>query len=357
MLLILFIVSNSAFSVITATYTPASSLIFKLGNEISVSPNTPAGTFSSSKLVAYVGSVVITKSSNADRYWRPLLQNSGSTDFIDVYGKLNGWGGQGTTQFGVYVKNSIKNTPFAIWLGDSEGALHPWNEQNTEIVDNPFYADLFLVSGQPSSLYIEDETYTVVNGTLGSFNILVSTDSNFTPAGDEYISVNGQTIPENGQPPADPIPIPEAGPGAPIPEIPYGEEPEPLSYSLNIVNKSPFLLSGAYNGSVNVATTELTISNGEQGQQYAVQIKFTNPQNIQNFTLRPDGNINGYPIPYRMRFGNQNIKGGSLYDWVDLNNGINQEDIYIYDVDPEDVAMAPAGAFKDTILVEIFSPN
>jgi hypothetical protein len=357
LLLILFIVSHSAFSVITATYTPASSLVFKLGNEISVPPNTPAGTFPSSKLVAYIGSVVITKSSDNDRYWRPLLENNGSTNHIDVYGKLNGWGGQGTTQFDVYVKNSIKNTPFKIWLGDSEAALHPWDESSTEIVANPFYADLFLVSGQPSSLYIEDETYTVVNGTFGSFNILVSTDSNFTQEGDEYVSVNGQTVPENGQPPADPIPIPEAGPGAPIPEIPYGEEPLPLGYSLNIINKSPFLISGAYNGNVNVATAELAISNGEQGQQYEVQVKFTNPQNLPNFTLRPDGNINGYPIPYKMRFGNENIIGSSLMDWKNLNNGINQKDIYVYDVNPNDVSMAPAGTFKDTILVEIFSSN
>jgi hypothetical protein len=357
LLLILFIVSHSAFSVITATYTPASSLVFKLGNEISVPPNTPAGTFSSSKLVAYLGSIKITKSSGSDHYYRPLTVNYGTANEFTVSGRITQWGGGvHETGFYTYVKNSMIAQPYRIHLGDSQGALYDWQLRN-EITANPFIVDIFLVSHFDSYYYIEDEIYTIVSGTLGSFNILVSTDSDFTKEGEIYISINGQEVPQGGEPPADPIPIPGGGHGAPIPEIPYGEEPLPLGYSLNIINKSPFLISGAYNGNVNVATAELALSNGEQGQQYEVQVKFTNPQNLPNFTLRPDGNINGYPIPYKMRFGNENIIGSSLMDWKNLNNGINQKDIFVYDVNPNDVSMAPAGPFKDTILVEIFSSN
>src|SRR5690554_3281182 len=167
----------------------------------------------------------------------------------------------------------------------------------------------------------------------------------------------GKVSPPGGEPPADPTPIPEGGAGAPIPEIPYGDDPLPIMFQINIVENSPFILSQAYNSDVKVATAELTVINGEPGQTYAVEFKFSNPQNANTFSLRPQGNPNGYAIPYRLKFGSiNNVVGNTLYEWDSLSHiGANSRDIKVYDISRSVAENAPAGTFEDTILVEIFS--
>jgi hypothetical protein len=154
LLLWLFLGSN-VFGTIAATYTPASYLNFKKGDEVSRLPATPLGTFSSTKLVAYLGTIVITRDVS-DAYYRPVLVNYDSVQAIYVRGPLSGWGGGiHDTQFNVYAKNSMRNEAHPLWLHDTEANLYSdnWN-LNPQITDNPFIIDLFLVSHQPASLYI-----------------------------------------------------------------------------------------------------------------------------------------------------------------------------------------------------------
>lgn len=350
------LLGSTLFGAITATYSPASYLNFKRGDEVSRLPATPLGTFSSDRLVAYLGTIIITRD-GGDAYYRPVLVNYDNAAAIYVRGPLSGWGGGiHDTQFYVYAKNTMRSEAHPLWLAQSEANLYndDWN-LNPQITDNPFIVDLFLVSHHPASLYIEDESYTLPQGALGSFNVKVSIDSNHS--NQEFVPVNGQSIPPDGTPPADPIPIPEAGSGAPIPEIPYGDDPLPIMFQINIIENSPFVLTQAYNNDVKVATAELIVVNGEEGQTYSVEIKFTNPQNSNTFSLRPKDKPNGYAIPYRLKFGSiNNVVGNTLYDWDSLSPvGVNSKDIKIYDISKTVVDNAPAGIFEDTILVEIFS--
>ena len=70
LIVIILLLTQTLFSAITATYVPANPVYFKKGNEVST-PNTPAGSFPSNKLVAHLGTVTITKGPN-DRYWDPF---------------------------------------------------------------------------------------------------------------------------------------------------------------------------------------------------------------------------------------------------------------------------------------------
>ncbi len=334
------ILTQALFSDITATYVPANPVYFKKGGEIST-PNTPAGSFSNNYLIAHLGTVKITKGPN-DRYWDPFLENIVIADHIDFVGPIVGWGGgDSVTELYVHGKSSMQNAPVAYWLSQERWPMQAW--EGTEITDNPFVVDFFLRSHYDPSRYDENANYSIPAGELGSFNIKVTTD--LPNKVKQYISVNGQEIPPGGQPPAVPVPIPEGGPGAPITDIPIGDIPLPLTYHIFIRNESPFDLNHTYNSTgVKVATTEVVIGNGEAGVNYNLQIKFTNPQNSPDFTLRPQDRPTGYSIPYNLRFGDINgIRGGTLYNWNGLlSTHVNTKEIKIYNVDKSRADQAPA---------------
>ncbi len=342
------------FGAITATFFPASYLSFKTGEKISVLPCTPAGTFGSDKLVAYLGTIEIRKEPN-DHYYNPLMVNHGSAKDFEVEGRVTQ--GNEVTKFETYAHTSL-NDPFRIRLSRPQEALYD-GKDSTEITAAPFIVNLFLVSKHDSSRYIEGETYTIVKGTLGSFNIKVSTS--LSPKVEEFISINGQTIPPGGGAPDSPIELPDIGLGSSIPEIIFGDhDPPPVTFQVDVLEESPFNLIQAcdYTG-VRVATIDVRVVNGVQGEDYAIQVKFTNPQNATSFSLRPQGKPNGYAIPYKLKFGDTyNIKGGDLYGWDNLSvNGLNSKEIKVYDISKTTADNAPTGIFEDTITIEIFSLN
>ncbi len=353
---------QNMFGVITATYFPANYLSIKRGDEISVLPCTPVGTFGSNKLVAYLGTIEIRKEPN-DHYFNPQMVGYNCSNEVKVSGMTTG-GEVVETGFHIYAHTSMPGNPFRLGLHRPNMPPPLYDEdkdKDKEITANPFIVNLFLVSKQttPPS-YIEGEALTIESGELGSFNIKVSTS--LTPKVEEFISINGQTIPPGGGAPSDPpIELPLIGSGTPIPEIIFGDDdPPPVTFQVDVLEESPFNLMQAcdYTG-VRVATMDVRVVNGVQGEDYAIQVKFTNPQNSTSFSLRPQGKPNGYAIPYKLRFGDEyNIKGGDLYDWDDLVvNGFNSKDIKVYDINKTIADNAPAGIFEDTITVEIFSVN
>ncbi len=359
-LLISYLVVQALPGVITATYTPAPVVFFKLGHEMTT-PNTPLGTFPSSDMVGYLGTLVITKEPGDNNYYHPKMVSHDSTNNFYFEGNLRYKNSIvfGTTSFRVAIKHSMSSQFINFYMQGGGEALLGWGGGGPEVTVNPFVVDFFIVSWENSSVFIKDETYTLIEGHLGRFNVTIAKNSNQTIT--EYISVNGQDIPPGGGVPEDPpIPIVIGGEGAPLPDVPYGEEPLPLMFQIDIIKYSPFNLNQAYsNTGVKVATTIITVVNGQEGQNYNLKIKFTNPQQSPNFSLRPENNTDGYSIPYRLRFGTENwVKGGTLYDWKDLTfNGQNSKDIYVYDVDEFVARNAPAGTFEDTILVEIYNAD
>ncbi len=358
-LLISFLIIQALPGAITATYTPAPAVYFKLGHEMTT-PNTPLGTFPSSELVGYLGTLVITKEPGDNNYHRPLMVCYGSSNEFKFRGKVKR--GNSTpiedTGFRVAIKHSMSSQPQNFWMEGGDEALLGW-QGNQEVTVNPFVVDFFVVSWENSSIYIEDESYSLVSGSLGSFHIKIKPRGDVW--GDEYISVNGQDIPPGGGVPEDPpIPIVIGGEGAPLPDVPYGEEPLPLMFQIDIIKYSPFNLNQACTSTgVKVATTNITVINGQPGQNYNIQVKFTNPQTSPNFSLRPANKPDGYSIPYRLRFGTEDwVKGGTLYDWNDLPHvGTSSRDIYVYGIDEFVARNAPAGVFEDTIQVDIFNAN
>ncbi|MFA7672149.1 MAG: hypothetical protein WCY53_07850, partial [Sphaerochaetaceae bacterium] len=207
LLIMLLFASQNMFAVITATYEPVSVFSFKLGNQISVPPNVPAGTFSSNNLVAHLGTIKIYKGSG-DKYYRPLMFNHNSSNHFYFRGLVNAWQiEEQDTSFEVWAKNSMLSEPYKLWLSNESAPLYAW-VNDVEITPNPYIVDLFLVSSREASFYIPNATYTLVSGSLGSFNIRVL----LIPTGgwlEEFISVNGQTVPSGGGEPSNPVPIPE----------------------------------------------------------------------------------------------------------------------------------------------------
>jgi hypothetical protein len=349
--LILLTVVSALFGALSATYTPAEFISFKLGNEIS-GPATPLGTFTTDDLVARIGTIVIT-ATGGSHLVHPRLVNYNSGSIFLVRGKVSGWNNDiSILEFHLWAKTSFRTDPFELWLGDEESPLHSWTK--TTITQNPFIADLYLVNHHEISLFIPGETYTLVSGSLGSFNIIsITTPDGWEPV---YIPVNNQTLPPGGGPPTNPIPIPVGGAGVPIPDIPFGDDPLPvqLTYGLTIITESPFLTSSAYTpNSAKVATAQLFISGGQQNTTYKVDITFRNAANSPSFNLRLGGDPDGYAIAYALLFGNEEMTGGTATRWTPLSNGENLRDISVRILSPTTAQAAPSGSFQDVIYVEV----
>jgi len=102
---------TAAYSAITATYTPQPSLVFKLGPDIQTA-NTPAGSFGSDKLVAYIGTLSISFEA-ADQFRRPYLDTSGFSRPYYFSGIFNTWGGGvQNTEFYIHAKTSLRSSPW-----------------------------------------------------------------------------------------------------------------------------------------------------------------------------------------------------------------------------------------------------
>ncbi len=344
---LLSLASQLLMGAITAEYVPAAGIYFDLGNTIST-PNTPIGTISSDKLVGYLGTITITTVGEELR--GPELKGVGATNELKFLGPFDGYNPNQmiATNFNVWIKTSLENTARQIYLAD-KADINGWG--NDLITQNPVVIDFFLVSAKHSQYYHPDAQYTLVEGTVGSFNIEVKT----ADWKRKYIPINGQTIPPGGVPPSTPVSIIPGNPTAP--EIPFGEIPVvvPVSYDLTIVTGGAFALEQAYgfNQSAQVATAHMTVTNGEANKKYKVDIKFSNAENSPSFTLKGVDANHGYVIPYSLMFGGELVTGGGVKQWYTLDNGANQRTISVTGITRTIAEAAPSDTFKDTIYVEV----
>lgn len=352
------------FSAIKATYVPAPSIKFKLGNTVEVPPSTPLGTFSASQLVAHIGTIKITRDNDeTDRYYRPLLVNYRSTESIYVDGKLTVDWSDTRTEFVYYFHNSMLAQPYRTGLSGN-AALYAW-DYGTVITPNPYYIQIFLVSHQPASHYIEGETYEIVSGyTVGSFNIKVLRKD---PWGrEEYIPVNEQDTPTGGNPPNDdPISITTGTSGGSevfVPEIVFGgDDPPPdpnfeVSFNQDSVN---FNLNEAYlpSNKKEINTVEIKVFDGIPGGSYGVDIAFTDSGETNSFQLKHSGG--GSPIDYNLYFGTSSniVDYGEPISWggLALPPNRNEKSLWIGGIAAEQVQQRLSGSYSDTVYVNIIS--
>jgi len=337
---------------ITATYSPQSYLVFKLGPDISTTL-TPSNTFASNKLVAHIGTLEITAVDEG--LMRPYLVPTGFDRPYMFRGQFNTWGGGiHDTEFYVYAYTSLSSSPFPLWLENGSEALAGYS--NTVIGVNPFVVDFFFVSHHDAQYYEPGELYELVGGTLGGFNV---TKLGYNDKGKwihVYIPVNNQELPEDGSPPVEPIPIIGNVLGAPIPSIPYGDNPPQILYDLSIVDVASFSLEQAYSGNppVPIAICQLTLQNAN-GTDNAVQITFTSSLSLSSFYLHHADSSIMHVIPYTLYFLGEPVIGGEPISWESLGNGLNEEAISVGNINPLHAESAPEGPYSDTIIVEVES--
>lgn len=345
---------TAAYSAISATYTPQSSLIFKLGPDIQT-PLTPAGKFGSDKLVAHIGTLSISFEP-ADQFRRPYLDTSGFSRPYYFRGIFNTWGGGvQNTEFYIYAYTSLSSTPFALWLEDGSEALAGYSE--SVLSPSPFVVDFFFVSHHDAQYYQVGSSYQMVSGSLGTFQVtrLIVPPDNGTRTTEKVPVAHPANLSPNG-------PIPIIGNSTDVvvpPSIPYGgttppPPPPPEHYLLSIAEVVSFPIDSAYGSNrVNIAKCQLTLQNVHGNNKKKVYIKFSSPSYTDRFRLHLTDPPGVYVIPYSLYFLGEEVVSGQDILWAQLSDGLNERFISVGNIDSTTAEMAPSGEYKDVITVEV----
>lgn len=345
---------TAAYSAITATYTPQPSLVFKLGPDIQTA-NTPAGSFGSDKLVAHIGTLSISFEA-ADQFRRPYLDTNGFSRPYYFSGIFNTWGGGvQNTEFYIYAYTSLSSTPFALWLEDGSEALAGYSE--SVLSPSPFVVDFFFVSHHDAQYYQVGSSYTMVSGSLGTFQVtrLIVPPDNGTRTTEKVPVAHPANLSPNG-------PIPIIGNSTDVvvpPSIPYGgttppPPPPPEHYLLSIAEVVSFPMDAAYGSSrVNIAKCQLTLQNVQGNNKKKVYIKFSSTSYTDRFRLHLTDPPGVYVIPYSLYFLGEEVVSGQDILWDNLNKGLNEQPISVGDISSTIAEKAPSGEYKDVITVEV----
>lgn len=212
--------------------------------------------------------------------------------------------------------------------------------------------DFYLISWEDDIFFVEDGTYTHTSGKMPPFSVTFSTSqSDFWSASFDPMSVNGGT-------PGQSLPYLHNGSDTfPDEEIPYGDPPELVNYTFTIINKKSLNLPDAYGDNKGeVATAQLTLSNGDPNKNYGVTVIFTNQTNTNPFRMVIPDLPNSPSIPYRLYFKNKVVTPGGLNSWDGLSNGVYTETIRVTQVNQTTTEVLPPDTYRDTIVVTII-PN
>lgn len=237
--------------------------------------------------------------------------------------------------------------------------------QNVVFLTNPLTisnvsslkVEFYFVSEENSSVFVPGEQYDLYTGTIGTFNLAVTTNNNIWTHKD-YISINGQEVGAVNEPPSNPVPIIGSGGGTTtIPSVPYVDDEHPhqvLQYLLSIIEEQSIYLPNAYGtNKTPVAKARIEILYAEPGTNYKVDISFdSNSVKQGKFHLHLDGNLNAYGIPYYLYFKQDLVVPGQDIRWGQILNHPEKQ-IRVTGVIQDDAEGAPAGTYKDTITVHI----
>lgn len=339
LLLLLLLAPLSA--AVTATYAATPVLHFQRFNDIyqqrygGVGGNPFADT-----LATHIGTFTI----NTDGTTVRNLSLNSSHDYNFFFSGPRG--NDANASFGFFLGSVVK---FAnqLWGTSLNQGLRNPIQPSGYAMNGIITVDFYLVSWEGAIYFVEDGSYTHTSGKLPPFSIAFSTGSDYWNASFDPMSVNGgvpgQTLPflHNGS---------ETFPDE---EINYGDPPELVSYSFNIINTQVIDLADAVGSKrAQVATAQVGVANGDPAKSYGVEVAFTNQDQSSSFKMSLAGQPNATPIPYTLVFNNKMVTPGTPIDWVGLtNNRQFTKAIEVTNISQQTAQQLVAGAYRDTIFI------
>jgi hypothetical protein len=227
----------------------------------------------------------------------------------------------------------------------NQGYKNPINPTDTSMT-GIITIDFYLISYEPATIFIENANYAHTSGTVGTFSVSYSDDSNFWNAEWEPV------VDENNQPiPAKPYL--ESGTEIPQNDIPYGD-PKFHSSFVILNNEEEFDISKAIGSNMaDLATAKVTISNADTTKPCGVRLTFTNQTNTEHFLMKHENASVSQTIAYKLFFNGSIIDSGDSVDWDGLSNGLFTKDIKVTQIKKSDVDKLLEGTYRDTITVTL----
>jgi hypothetical protein len=328
-----------------ASYVPDSYLFFTTGT-------TP---FNSSQFVAHLGTLTLyIQDVHGNQLFDPLLVDLTATSNLSFIGPVisNGTYSQQTTFGQLCAVTKVKNKPLSYTVFSQVDGTQSLSHESGNFNTSEFVAELYILADLSSSYYKPGSLCYSNGGTLGTFNVAININGGGNTSNLEYVSVNGQSIPESG-PPTSTTPISTNT----AVSLPYVDPDNPYSiveYLFSIIEETSFNLEDAFGSySTTIAKAQIQLSNATAGTTYEVQITFDDSVGSQDFCLNLNGDKSLYGIDYTLKFFSQYVGGGVSITGDGLSEGVNQENILITGINETEANLAIEGEYKDTLTVSI----
>jgi len=302
--------------------------------------------------VAHLGT--LTFHSTDGRLFDPRMINISTNVNFVFYGPMDNGPENSVFRLASAYRNNNKEEWMRLDHGDG---VNPLTNISGNINNTTYEVRIYLISDQSANRYIYNATYTWVSGNFGGFNVQTKKATNSNSY--DYIPVNGQIIPTNGDPPSAPTPFLATGTTVP-PPLPYGPPIYYTRYDFSILKKPDFVLTEAFTNNISIATAYLQLANTDPNKHdYKVKVSFTGANDSTDyFRLQLKDASPGfiYYIPYTLVFGGTPIKPAVSYEWLSLDKiNINTKDISIRIplISQAIAEQAVAGTYFDTITATI----
>ena len=350
---LIFFLCTSLWSAVEATYVPEPMLRFYRGKGqgpyfMEASPNDTSATY----FVAHLGT--LTFHSTDGQLFDPRMINISTNINFVFYRPMDNGPENSVFRLASAYRNNNKEEWMRLDHGDN---VNPLTNISGNINSTTYEVRIYLISDQSANRYIYNATYTWVSGDFGGFNVQTKKTTNTNTY--DFIPVNGQVIPENGDPPAAPSPFLATGTAVPEP-LPYGPPVYHTKYDFSIVKKPDFILTDAYTNNISIATANLQLVGTDPDKyDYKVQVKFTGANDTPDYFRLQHKDASPafvYFIPYSLVFGGIAIQPSVSYDWLNLDKvNINSKDISVRipTVSQAIAERAVEGTYVDTITVTI----
>jgi hypothetical protein len=334
---------------VTATYVQDPYLYFTTGS----SP------FSSSQFVAHLGTLSIFSSTN--KMFTPSLFNLTASNTISFTGPIT-WSNDWQTGLPIYTNSSTTGKIVAVTnYNGNTNIIDIWGNSTTQPLTNTngnlntslFVADFYILSYQSSSIYKPGATYPLDTATPWTFNVGVAKNGSGGYYNNlDFVSVNGVSLPSNGNPPS-PVTV-NSNQSTPLPYVDPSNPYSSANYLLTILEDGQFTVDNALGTkTTKAAKAQVVVSDATDGASLGVYITFKDNNNDSSFSLGLDGSKSIYTIGYTLKFLSEVVQGNVPILWNTMVEGINQQDIMITGIDAQEAELAPAGDYSDTLTVTI----
>lgn len=338
----------------TVTYSPETYLQFKKGSD---TPGYASPATAANKFVGLLGTMNLTVNETPATLVHPaVLYTNGTTHFQFRGLRANPKPNMASFGFHIQAVTYINGSTTPSYREQMTQRVVFLTNQTTVTDISSLKVEFYFVSWENSPAFIPGEEYTLYQGTIGTFNLAVSSDGNIWNDTD-YILLEGQTLDPVTNEPTTPVPIVGGGASSTIPSVPYVDDEHPLQvlqYLLSIIEERTINLPDAYGtNKTKVAKAKIDLINATAGTNYKVDIRFESlSANQGKFHLHLDGDLNLYGIPYYLYFKQNIVVPGEDIRW---NHILNQpeKNIKVTGVVQDDAERAPAGTYRDTITVTI----